>query len=98
KEMGKGLKDAEFRVLVSEPKTNNNIEFYKDVEADLIAEFERWAGMKPLNNGKHEKRSKRMHVYSPRELRLAFGLGSGRGYRWAIWPTGSNPLTERSWK
>jgi hypothetical protein len=95
KKIGKSLNGASFEILVSTPKTNNNVDFYKHVEADLISEFEDRYGVKPLNNSKREYSSGR-HSYKEAEIRKAFGLGKGGGYHWAIWPISSNSLMQRS--
>ena len=73
------------------PRARRNHEAFKDVEADLISKFATRFGDKPYKNRRKESHS-RDHTYDPAELSLAFGLGKGVGYHFAIEPVGSSPL------
>lgn len=97
KDISKSLDGACFEVAVSRPKAKNNIDFYKDVEADLISFFEEDFGAIPINNARREKHP-RAHTYSETEIKRVFGLGKGKGFKWGIWPMNSNPLGLKSSK
>jgi hypothetical protein len=93
--LAKSLNSGFFEILFSVPKARNNVDFYKDVEADLIDVFVERYGIKPLNNLKRESVT-RAHVYSEVELKEAFGFGKGNSFKWAIWPIGKNGLTHKA--
>ena len=89
--LSRSLKDGKFEVLLAEPRAQNNVHFYRDVEADLISKFELEYGLIPVRNKKHESHDHH-HEYSMKELHRAFGMGSGNHYHWSIWPSGVNRL------
>ena len=80
-------------IRVACPRRQNRPDFYKNVEADLLARFARKHGSLPFFNRRYEVQYAGKVHYSNESgtnLDRAIGIGSGQRPRWALTPTRAN--------
>lgn len=86
-----GSVGVEIRVCV--PRKQNRDDFFKNVESDLIANFNKKHDSLPFFNKRKENKHARKVVYNSSTkllLNRAIGIGSGKRPLWAIKPTPAN--------
>lgn len=91
--------DTEIEIRILRPSRKNRTEYYKNVEADLLAWFSNRYGILPLINSRYETNWAGLVEYGPsQKARLRQMLGIGRGVRpkWAIQPLNSNKLYQKN--
>jgi len=92
---------VELRICI--PRWPNRTEFFKNVEADLIAWFQEDYGAIPFFNSRLETSYSEVIDYLPthkKDLKRALGVGSGNKPEWAIRPLRSNKshaVYEKGW-
>jgi hypothetical protein len=82
---------VEIRICM--PRRQKREDFYKNVEADLIAKFTKKLGSLPFFNSRQETKyvgKVRYNKTTNMLLDRAVGIGSGNRPRWAIKPTPAN--------
>jgi hypothetical protein len=82
---------VEIRICM--PRRKKRRDFFKNVEADLIARFAKKHGSLPFFNSKRETKFEKQVVYDVPARKLldrSIGIGNGNRPRWAIKPTLAN--------
>jgi hypothetical protein len=94
KQLGDAIPGGRYEVWVSQPRLQRRLEFYKDIEADIIGEFRRRTGFLPFFN-RSTPSTKRQHTYDAGFFDSMFK--SDRRYGWAIYPR-QGPLSAAYYK
>ena len=92
------LSQVGLEIHIIAPRRRNFPQFYKCVEADLIAMFCEQHGAIPLLNRQREKKWQGLYKYSAKSLarmRHVLQLGKGSKPEWAILPLPASELHER---
>jgi hypothetical protein len=87
-------KDVSIEIRICCPPRRNRPDFFKNVEADLIARFARKYGSVPFFNRRNETEHSGEVSYETdviAEFKKVISVGSGNRPRWAIKPTRANP-------
>jgi hypothetical protein len=83
--------DIEIRIVL--PRRQKRVDYFKNVEADLIGWFRQKHGSLPFFNSRIESKFRSKVRYSEnheRQLRRLVGIGSGHRPKWALKPTRAN--------
>lgn len=89
--------DTEVEIRMLRPRRRGRSDYYKNVEADLLAMFCTRAGGLPMFNKCRETKFEDHIIYGvsqERRLRQQIGIGSGKRPHWALMPTRANPNYE----
>lgn len=90
--------DTEIEIRIVRPARKNRIEYFKNVEADLLRWFGKRYGSLPLINSRYEPNWEGAVEYGSSQadkLRQMLGTGKGGRRKWAIQPLPSNNLYSR---
>lgn len=88
--LSKDIPNLKIEILTCQPRARRNYDAFKNVEADMLWEFEQEFGRKPLKNKVGGAEHHHVHVYNNKSR--IWQDGQGKKYKWALRPTELNRL------